>query len=380
MNNSVFRTTEWDEKLFLSSQHEWQKLLENSDADPFFMSWQWMSQWWINWGSRSSDKLYIIAIYLKDELVGIAPLYIYEATYLKGCIPIKRLQFLGSRFSGSSGTRSEYLGTIVKQGLETEVNSLISQTILKIRDWDEIVLSDLVKGDYFYQTIIDDADNDNSLKIRKLESDASYLVNTKGSFTKYLGTLGKNTRLKLFNRRKALAEFGSITLEYVDLRKGDEIFQCINEFHLVRYGKPAFSELNIAILRQVIDSLPESVNLKCSSLLKVDKRPVSAMVNIFLEGKIYNIQLGFLERFDKRISLGTLHLGYTLEMAFEFEEITYLDLLAGHGKSSDYKSHLAQQHSTLESFQILRNPIIRLIYFVNDKLKGIYKKSVNSHW
>ena len=375
MNNSVFRTTEWDEKLFLSSQHEWQKLLENSDADPFFMSWQWMSQWWINWGSRSSDKLYIIAIYIKDELVGIAPLYIYEATYLKGWIPIKRLQFLGSRFSGSSGTRSEYLGTIVKQGLETEVNSVISQVILKIRDWDEIVLSDLVKGDYFHQIIIDAADN-NNLKTRNLALDECYSVNTKGSFTKYLETLGKNTRLKLFNRRKALTEYGNITLEYVDLRKCDEIFQCINEFHLVRYGKPAFSELKIAILRTVIDSLPESVNLKCSSLLKVDKRPVSAMVNIFLGGKIYNIQLGFLENLDKRISLGTLHLGYTLEMAFKAEEITCLDLLAGQGKSTDYKSHLARQHSTLESFQILRNPIIRLMYFVNDKLKGNYKKSV----
>ena len=377
MDNSAFITTEWDENLFLSSQDEWQKLLENSNADPFFMSWQWMSQWWINWGSRSSDKLYLIAIYLKDELVGIAPLYIYEATYLKGWISIKRLQFLGSRFSGSSGTRSEYLGTIVKRGLETEVNSLISQVILKNRGWDEIILSDLVKSDCFYQIIIDDADN-NNLRTRKLESEASYSIRTRGSFTKYLESLGKNTRLKLFNRRKALAELGSISLEYVDLRKGDEIFQGINEFHLSRYGKPAFSELNIAILRKVIDSLPEAARLKCSSLLKVDKRPVSAMVNIFLEGRIYNIQLGFQEDLDKRISLGTLHLGYTIEMAFKSEEITCFDLLAGQGKSSDYKSRVARQHSILESFQILRNPIIRLIYFVNDKRKGNYKKSVNS--
>ncbi len=309
-------------------------------------------------------------------MVGIAPLYIYETTYLKGWIPIKRLQFLGSRFSGSSGTRSEYLGTIVKRGLETEVNSLISQVILKIRGWDEIVLSDLVKDDYFHQIIIDDADNKNNLKTRKLESAGTYSVNTKGSFTKYLESLGKNTRLKLFHRRKVLAELGSITLEYVDLRKCDEIFQCVNEFHQVRHGTPHFSELNIAILRNVIDSLPESAHLKCSSLLKVDKKPVSAMVNIFLEGKIYNIQLGFLERFDKRISLGTLHLGYTIEMAFKSEEFTNFDLLVGQGKNSDYKSHLARQHSTLESLQILRNPIIRLLYFVNDKLKGNYKKSV----
>ena len=49
---------EWGEERFLSSRNEWQKLLESSDADRFFMSWQWMSQWWINWGGRSSDDLY----------------------------------------------------------------------------------------------------------------------------------------------------------------------------------------------------------------------------------------------------------------------------------------------------------------------------------
>jgi hypothetical protein len=211
-----------------------------------------------------------------------------------------------------------------------------------------------------------------------LVSDDCYSVDTEGSFSGYLETLGKNTRLKLFNRRKALTEHGDVSLEYVDLSRWDEIFQCLNEFHLVRYGKPAFSELNVAILRKVIDSLPGSAHFKCSSLLKVDNRPVSAMVNIFLNGKMYNIQLGFLEGLDKRISLGTLHLGYTIEMAFESQEIRSFDLLAGEGKSSNYKSHLAQKHATLESIQILKKPIIRLLYFVNDSLKGNYTKSINS--
>jgi len=97
-----------------------------------------------------------------------------------------------------------------------------------------------------------------------------------------------------------------------------------------------------------------------------------------VDGKIYNIQLGFLDGLDKKISLGTLHLGYAIEMAFESEEIRSFDLLAGEGKKSNYKSHLAQKHATLESIQILRKPIIRLLYFVNDSLKGDYTKSISS--
>lgn len=376
MDNSIFVTTEWDEKLFLSSENEWQKLLDKSNADPFFMSWQWISQWWINWGSRSSDKLNIIVIYVKNELVGIAPLYCCDATYLKGLITIKRLQFLGNRYLASSGIRTEFLGTVVKKGMEIEVNALIIREILNNREWDEIVLSDIEKGGDFDQSIISNADI-NNLRIRMLSSDDCYSVNTESSFTRYLETLGKNTRLKLFNRRKVLAEYGNVSLEYVDLRKDDDIFKFINEFHLLRYGKLAFSQLDMAILRKVIDSLPESTRLKCSSLLKVDKNIISVIVNIFLRGKIYNIQLGYQEDFDKRISLGTLHLGYTIEMAFESEEIISFDLLAGEGKSSNYKSHLARQNSTLESIQILKKPIIRIMYYVNDVLKGNFKKSAN---
>jgi hypothetical protein len=64
-------------------------------------------------------------------------------------------------------------------------------------------------------------------------------------------------------------------------------------------------------------------------------------------------------------------------MAFESEEIKSFDLLAGEGKSSNYKSHLAQQQSTLESIQILKNTIVRLLYWVNDSLKGSNTKSID---
>jgi hypothetical protein len=376
VDNTDFIITKWDEKLFLSSQNKWQELLENSDADHFFMSWQWMSQWWKNFGNPDSDKLSIFTIHRRGELVGIAPLYISASTYLWGLIPVKRLEILGSRYLGISGIRSEYLGTIVKRGLEIEVNTLISRKIIDNLDWDELILSDLVKGSYFHQLIIEDAKNDN-LRIRKVVSDDCYSVNTTGSFTDYLKTLGKNTRLKLFNRRKALAEHGDVSLEYVDLRSCDDIFQRLNEFHLVRYGNPIFSESNTIILRKVIDSLPESAHLRCSSLLKIDNRPVSSILNIFLDGKMYNIQLGFLEGLDKRISLGTLHLGYAIEMAFESAQVTSFDLLAGRGKISNYKSHLARKHSTLETVQLLRKPILRLMYFVNDWLKESYNKPDN---
>ena len=371
MDNYKLVTKEWSEERFLSSCNEWQKLLDSSGADRFFMSWQWMSQWWINWGGRSSDELYMLAIYIDDELVGIAPLYIHQASYLKGLVPVKRLQLIGSRYTGSSGIRSEYLGTIVKKGLEISVNETISRAIASNKNWDEIVFSDLVKGSYFYDTINDLAAN-SRLRKRKLGSDDCYTINTEGSLEEYLATLGKNTRLKLYNRRKALSEHGEVSLKYVDLRESDDIFRCINEFHLERYRKPAFSEINIAVLRKVIDSMPESASFKCSSLMTVDKKPVSAIVNAFLNGKIYNIQLGFLEGLDKRISLGTLHLGYAIEMAFESPEIVSFDLLAGEGKRSNYKARLASYHATLESIQILRKPIIRLMYLVNDKMKGNY--------
>jgi hypothetical protein len=94
------------------------------------------------------------------------------------------------------------------------------------------------------------------------------------------------------------------------------------------------------------------------------------MLNLLVGGKIYNIQLGYVEDFDRKISLGTLHLGHAIERAFENPNIHSFDLLAGEGKNSDYKKRLADPESNLESTMVIRSPIVKIVYKLNDWMKA----------
>jgi hypothetical protein len=98
------------------------------------------------------------------------------------------------------------------------------------------------------------------------------------------------------------------------------------------------------------------------------------MLNIFVAGKIYNIQLGYEEGFDSKISLGTLHLGYEIERAFADQTVYAFDLLAGDGKTSNYKERIADPHSNFESIMIVRSPLLKTVFWVNDSVKHLRKK------
>jgi hypothetical protein len=88
-------------------------------------------------------------------------------------------------------------------------------------------------------------------------------------------------------------------------------------------------------------------------------------------GCIYNIQAGYEEDFHKKVALGTLHLGYAIETAFKDPSVGFFDLLAGEGKKTDYKSHLATDRTSLTTLMVVRSPLFRLLYRMKDSLSWL---------
>ena len=376
VNITELQIIKWNENKFLSSENDWQKLLENSDSDQLFLSWHWISHWWLIWGNLDTDRLSIYAVYFNQELVGLLPVYSSGCSYFKGLLPIRRLQFLGTRYNGSRGIRPEYLGAIVKKGIEDQVTQALVDEIFNNKDYDEIVLSDIEVSSTFY-TLLKRKILQTNLSLRLIKSDDVFSVNVTDTFDNYLKNLGKNTRLKLYNRRKVLEKYGEVAIENIDLKTDTEIFELVNFFHHARFSSNSYHEKHINMIRKMVEAQPVNQNLHSSSILKVNGKPLSAMINIFINGKIYNINFGYLENFDKKISLGTLHLGYMLEKAFFSEKIKTFDFLAGNGKNSNYKSHLGELHTNFETIQLIRNPVLNFLYLVNDKylrkIKGFLK-------
>jgi len=142
----------WTEEKFKHSQDEWTELLKKTNADPLFLSWSWLHAWW-SVCSKPSDELFIIAIYERNELIAIAPLYKENDSYFNGILRTRRLQFIGKRFSGGKGVRSEYMDIIVQTDRQElgiiEVLSIIGADTR----WSELLLSDFNTSSLNYSYI-----------------------------------------------------------------------------------------------------------------------------------------------------------------------------------------------------------------------------------
>ncbi len=364
-----FNIREWGEKEFLEAESQWQSLLKNSRADPLFLSWNWLFQWWQNWGHQKGDQLKILAAYDGEELLAIAPLYCCHGEYFKGFLPVTRLEFLGNRYRKSSGLLAEYNQFIVRtdrRGKEA-IQTLIHHILHHLR-WDEWILPFAPDDSIFSKTLT------GQLRLRNMDHSAAYQVNTRGSFKSYLQGLGKNSRLKLFNRRKLLEQLGQPRLEPLSPASLGFFMDTLNAFHEQRFGRTVFDTSIQQFLESLLNSPKANLSAAHSSILMMDDSPISVIFNLQAQRRIYNMQLGYQQDFHRKISLGTLHLGYAIEAAFEDPEVDCFDFLLGEGKNSDYKRHLATDRLTASSWQVIRSPLLKLLYRVNDEGKRLIRR------
>lgn len=346
---------------FLTLKEEWNQLLINSNSDYLFLSWDWLCAWWMTWRNKIyKAELFIILVYENAELIGIAPFY-KDVRVIKKLLFIERIQFLGTAYQSIATIRTEYLSIIARPDCEDLVYRQIID-FLEHAKWDELVFKDVIKHKAVYKNFL--LENNSFPLVRQVGADFGYKINTdEHDFGTFLRNLGKNTRLKLFNRRQRLAGAGTISLEYYGAEHKLEMFNLLNDFHCKRWGVACFSTASINFHSKVIDSLELN---DCFSILKLNGDSVSILYNITMGNRVYNVQSGYVENAYKDVSFGTLHLGYELERCFDNKAVKYFDLLAGLGKNSDYKKRFNGERIEFISFQVVKTRWLCLLYKIKD--------------
>jgi len=362
----------WSEQDFASAEQAWSALLSRSAADPLFMSWQWLHTWWQHFADKSVCQLRIIAAYdSHNHLVGIAPLYLKSA-YTKKLVKTERLQFIGSDWYNKKVMRSELLQFVVDQADAINITQHLLAEIDRWQDWSELILSDLITGSTTEQQLMEISQKD-TCYVRPVEQFNSYVIDTSGDLSQYQQTLSKSVRRKLFRQRARLRQLGAVEfVPQVDI-DFDDLFFTLNRLHTIRWQKSAFRELKLAFNLQIARQFAAHNQLKFSAVL-LNGKPVSVQYNFLLNQQEYNIQAGFDEKLNKRISLGYLHFGYAIEAAF-FSDTRVYNLLAGPGKHCQFKKFLTN-HSTLCSHtQIVRGNLPQAFFKTYDKFKRRLNKN-----
>ena len=128
------------EPQFLEMGIEWNNLLSESDNNNIFLTHEWVASWW----QVFKENKEFFSLTVRDEnneLIGIAPLFIEKEKYFK-FIPFTVVKFLGM-----NSVQPDYLGFIIKRGLEKVVIPSIVDALIKHQDqWDLLLFGDLTFG------------------------------------------------------------------------------------------------------------------------------------------------------------------------------------------------------------------------------------------
>lgn len=273
----------------------------------------------------------------------------------RNVVPIRCLQFVGTNYRRVSTPRTEYNSlTSFYDGLET--GSFLSDL-----SWNEAVFRDLIESNSDTSRL-QQLCRERGWLLRTVHKDTAYHIATDITFDEYLSSLGSNTRLRLFNRRKVLETLGHIEIKNFWPNKVECFFDRLNELHRIRWGEPCFGPLSLDFHLRFLSRIVEEGGRPELSVLSCDKRDISFLYNVAFKGKVYNIQAGYIEEFHRKLALGTLHLGYCIEAACSVPELNSFDLLAGEGKNENYKKRLANREVPMVSVMVVRGRLLKLLY------------------
>ncbi len=361
----VNKATEEDFRLL---QDEWRSLLCDCDNNSLFNSWEWQYHWWKTWSSELGLKLQLLlARNDAGKLCGIAPLYCYTEKHFGGLFTVNRLQFIGCSANISATVRSEYLTFIFKRECGDIVNKLLD-AIDRDKNWSMMHLSDMLTSSYFFAYLMSVQGISGKYYIRATLKDVGVKIDTTQDFNLYKDSIGKSIRLDSFNRFERLTKLGNLNNTASTLSKG---LRLINEFHIKRWHKRCFNDKALEFHEGLkeYDGLREGINF---SQINLDSVPISVIYNIDYNGVRYNLQMGFGELPDKKLSLGYLQLGKSIQEAFASCKVKVFDLLAGSGKNSFYKERYKGEQYRLYSLQIIRSKRLIILYKSYDMIKYFF--------
>ena len=352
----------WGADDFSAAQNVWDGLLRRSDSDALFMSWAWQWRWWVRHGPALRAELQIVAIYLDDRLIGLAPFYRHRVV-VRRLLRLWRLELIGTAWRNSEAAFSDYLDVLADRAERKRVLEALAEW-LETEKWDELALCCLRRGgaaDALATTYLP-----RIAHVREVDPLTGWRAQLSSRFDDYAQRLSPEVRRKTINQRRKLEQ---PRLEYANEADIEAFLDQLWTFSAVRWGgqvpRAEFQEF----YRDFARYAARTGRLRLSRV-ETDQGPLSIMFNIRSENCVYYLQSGFDLRKSEGISPGYLHFGYALEEACK-EGAQYFDFLGGSGQNRDYKRDLLTENVPLVTYHAVRGPGLRTLYAAHGAWLGL---------
>jgi CelD/BcsL family acetyltransferase involved in cellulose biosynthesis len=215
------------EEEFSQYREPWNELLETSASESFFLKWEWLYTFWETI-DKENTRLLVWLCHDGDELVGIAPLYIYASTFMK--IPLRKAAFLGDRVA------SDYMDFFAKPGYEEICCHGVMQR-MQGQDapaCDLLELNGVCADSNLYRHLT--AGGQQAKDVVILPGFECPRARLGASFEGYTAGLSASTRYALGRKQRRLeGDFDSIAVEHLDLAQHPELLDVLFRLHKDRW-------------------------------------------------------------------------------------------------------------------------------------------------
>ena len=194
-----------DKSDFEKLEDDWNDLLQASDSDCIFLTWEWLYTWWKH---LSEDrKLHILTVRSGRKLSAIAPLALNPSR-------LTLSPFLSWEFLGTGTVGSDYLDFIIRRGKEQETLQAIADYIGGEKRM--VQLAQVKKGSTFAQGFVEQLKQLGWSSLETKTEVCPFINLSKQSWKSYLAGLGSSHRSNFKRRLKNLEKEFDMQFEKID--------------------------------------------------------------------------------------------------------------------------------------------------------------------
>ncbi len=327
---------------FEALRDEWSELLQASDSDCLFLTWEWLYTWWKHLAGDRQPS--ILAVRCGKRLAALAPFVLRPASLLRRR-PLPVLEFLGNGCAGS-----DYLDFIVRRGCEREARQAFASGLAKERvvlDWTQ-----LRRGSCFAAGVASDLGGRDWSTSEAVTNTCPFIPLSGVSWDAYLATLGAEHRYNFNRKWKRLNRDYTVQFEQVHTdEQCRESMDLVMKLHNMRWrdrgGSDAFHTAGLVEFHREFSRLALKRGWLRLYVLRLNQKPAACLYGFLYGRTFYFYQSGFDAAYHKQ-SVGLVSMGLGIQRAVEEGAIEY-DLLHG---NEGYKSHWSRDSRELVRLEL----------------------------
>ena len=354
------------EEEFLSLEPVWNDVVQRSDMDHPFFTFEWLSTWWKAFGKNK--ELFILLVKDGAEIIAIAPLMKVRMKW-RG-MPVSAVSLMTNEHSYRSGIiigkNDERIGTAIVDHLQASACRC------------DIMKFDLIPQDSLSYKILRDALELKEVAYVEMRSSHSPYIAITGSWDDYLKNRSRNLRSKLkltFNQMKRQDSLEAVQYTSADISQAiAEVLAISRNTWKYKAGTAIASDPASTFFYASLAEKAAAKGWLSIRVLKLKGTPVAFTYNLDYGKKSYYLKTGFNEAY-RNLSTGGFLIFTSIKECFEKGFVEY-DLL---GSSEAYKMQLTplfreQRKSIVFGNSLFSKPLYFFETVVMPRVKHLFSK------